>query len=101
MSGINSIKKGFDSEPVCNEKHLKAKIIFYEGKVNTNVHDDEMLKEGSQCIFLLVILTNSVFKIVKIYYPQVFLEGCKYIVKEEKVSRFIGDDLFFFPDDSD
>ena len=35
MSGINSIKKGFDSEPVCNEKHLKAKIIFYEGKVNT------------------------------------------------------------------
>ena len=25
----NSIKKGFDSEPVYNEKYLKTKIIFF------------------------------------------------------------------------
>ena len=26
---INSIKKEFDSEPVCNEKYLKTKIKSY------------------------------------------------------------------------
>ena len=30
------IEKGFDSEPEYNEKYLKIKIKFYEGKSNTN-----------------------------------------------------------------
>ena len=30
------IEKGFDSEPEYNEKYLKTKIKFYEGKSNTN-----------------------------------------------------------------
>ena len=30
---------------------------------------------------------------VKNYYPQVFLEECKYIVKEKKVTRNITGDL--------
>ena len=32
----NRIKKEFDSEPVYNEKYLKAKIKSYHGKINTN-----------------------------------------------------------------
>ena len=32
----NSLKKEFDSEPVYNEKHLKANIKYYNGKINTN-----------------------------------------------------------------
>ena len=35
----NDIKKEFDSEPVCNEKCLKAKIKSYNGKLNTNFHN--------------------------------------------------------------
>ena len=30
-----SMKKGFDSESIYNEKNLKTKIKFYEGKINT------------------------------------------------------------------
>ena len=41
-------------------------------------------KEDSQCICLSVILINSVFRTGNNYYPQVFLEECKYIVKEKK-----------------
>ena len=44
-----------------------------------------MPKEGSHCIFLSVVLIDSVFKMGKNYYPRVFLEECKYIVKEKKV----------------
>ena len=32
----NRIKKEFDSEPVYNEKYLKAKIKSYHRKINTN-----------------------------------------------------------------
>ena len=34
----NIIKREFDSEPVCNEKYLKAKIKPYNGKTSTNFH---------------------------------------------------------------
>ena len=57
----NSIKKGFDSEPVYNKKYLKTKTKFYEGKINTNFHDDRVPKEGSHCICLFVILIDSIF----------------------------------------
>ena len=77
----NTICKEFDSDPVYNKKYLKAKIKSYNGKINTNFHNDKIPKEGSQCICLSVILINSVFRTSKNYYPEMFLEECKYVVK--------------------
>ena len=59
------IKKGFDSQPVYNEKYLKAKINYYVGKVNTILNNDKMPKEGSHCIYLSVVLIDSVIKMGK------------------------------------
>ena len=36
----SSIKKEFDSEPVYNEKYLKVKTKFYNGKINTNFYNN-------------------------------------------------------------
>ena len=80
---LKSAKKGFDREPVFNENDLKAKIKSYNGKVNTNFHDNEIPK-GSQFICLSVILIDSVFRTGKNYYRQVFLEECNYVAKEKK-----------------
>ena len=80
----NSLKKEFDSEPVYNEKYLKAKTKSCNGKINTNFHDNKIPKEGSQFICLTVILIHSVFRTDKIYYSQVFLEECKYVVEERR-----------------
>ena len=80
----NCLKKEFHSEPVYNEKYLKAKMKSYNGKIDTNFHNNRIPKEGSQFIFLLVILIDYVFRTGKNYYPQVFLEECKYVVKEKK-----------------
>ena len=44
-----------------------------------------MPKEGSQFICLSVILIDSVFRIDKNYYSQVFSEECKYFVKGKKI----------------
>ena len=93
----NSIKKVFDSEPVSNEKYLKTKKKYiYNGKLNTNFHNNKIPKEGSQLICLSVILVDSVFRTGKNYYPQVFLEEYKYIVKERKIPEYITDDRNLF-----
>ena len=73
------------SEPVYNAKYLKTKIKSYKGKINTNFPNNKIPKEGSQCICLLVILIDSVYRTGKSYYPQKFLEEYKYTVKEKKM----------------
>ena len=52
-----------------------------------------MPKEDSKYICLSVILIDSVFRTGKNYYPQVFLEECKYVVKEEKIPKYIIQDI--------
>ena len=49
----SSIKKKFDSEPVYNDKYLKAKIRSYNGKINTNFHNNKIPKESLKyvCLF--------------------------------------------------
>ena len=54
-----------------------------------------MPNKDSYCICLSLILIESVFKMRKTCYPQVFLEECKYIVKELEVTRHITEDLEF------
>ena len=41
----------------------------YNGKTNTNFHDNKIPKEGSQFICLSVILIDFIFRRVKNYYP--------------------------------
>ena len=62
----NSIKNQFDSEPVYKQKCLKINKKSYDGKINTNFHNNEIPKEGSQCIYLSVILIDSGFRTGKI-----------------------------------
>ena len=80
----NSLKKEFDSEPVYSEKCLKAIVKSYNRKIDTNFHNNKIPKEGSQFICLSVILIDSVFRTGKNYYPQLFVEECKYVVKEKR-----------------
>ena len=52
-----------------------------------------MPKEGSQYICLSVILLDSIFRTGKNYYPKVFLEECKYFIKEKTIHKYIIDDI--------
>ena len=80
----NIIKKEFDGEAVYNEKYLKAKIKSYNGKINTNFHNNKIPKKNPKFICLSVSLIDSVFRKSKSYYPQVLFEECKYVVKEKR-----------------
>ena len=50
-------------------------------------------KKALFCICLSMILIDSVLKMGKHYYHQVFLEECKYIVKENEVIKHIAENL--------
>ena len=89
----NTINKEFNSDRVYNKNDLKTKTKSYNGKINTNFHNMKIPKEGSQCICLSLILIDSVFRTGNNYYPQVFLEECKYVVKEKKMSNYIIDGI--------
>ena len=89
----NSIKKEFDCEPVYNEQYVKTKVNSYNGKINTNFHNNKIPKKSSKFICLSVILINSLFKTDKNYYLQLFLKECKYVVQEKKKSEYITDDI--------
>ena len=86
-------KKKFDSEPVYNKKNLKDQIKSYNGKINTNFHNNKIPKEDSQYICLSVILIDSGYRTSKNYYPLVFFEKCKYVVKEKKIPKYIIDNI--------
>ena len=66
--------KKFNREPAHNKKYLKTKIKFYKGKIST--------KKGAPCMYISIMLIDSVYRKDENYYPQVFLEKQKYVVKE-------------------
>ena len=65
----------------------------YNGKIKISFSNNKIQKEGSQCICLSVILIDFVFRTGKNYYPQVFLEQCKYAVEEKKMPEYITDKI--------
>ena len=57
--------------------------------MNTTFHNNKIPKEGSQYIWLSVILIDSVFRTGKKFYPQVFLGEYIYVVREKKLLRIL------------
>ena len=66
-----------------------------------NVHNKKMPKEKAPCKCLLKIMIDSVIKANKKYYPQTFLEECKYIQEKLKIENYINEDLEDSESDSD
>ena len=72
----------FHSKPVYDHTYIKAKVREFEGVIKTNFLGDEIPKENMHYACIACITIDSVMKMVKKNYPQVFLEECKYKVKK-------------------
>ena len=59
----------------------------------TSFQSKKMPKEKAPCKCLLIIMLDSVIKAKKKYYPQTFLEECKYEQEKIKIQNHIDDDL--------
>ena len=89
------LKIEYDSKPVYgdNDKYIKTKIKIHGGSVNTNFQSKKMPKEKAPCKCLSIIMLDSVIKANKKYYPQTFLEECKYVQEKIKIENHIDEDL--------
>ena len=73
----NLLKKGFNSDPVYDDKCIKNKIKNYNNKIYANFHDFEIPKDNEYFTCLSVILLGFVVKIDNNYQSQIFLEESK------------------------
>ena len=93
----NNIKKTlnikFHSMPVYDEKYIKAKVREFNGVIKTNFLSDEIPKKGVHYACIACITIDSVIRMKKKNYPQVYLEECKNKIKKMKISKFINSEL--------
>ena len=72
----------FHSMPVYDETYIKAKVREFDGKIKTNFLGNEVPKENMHYTCIACITIDSVMRMDKKNYPQVYLEECKYRVKK-------------------
>ena len=96
-----SMREDFESKPVYgdDDKYIKTKIKIYADSMITNFHNKKMPKEKSPCKCLSIIMLDSVIKANKKYYPQTFLEECKYVQEKIKFENYIDEELDSDSDD--
>ena len=83
----------FHSMPVYDEKYIKAKVREFNGVIKTNFLGDEVPKENEHYTCIACITIDSVMRMEKKNYPQVYLEECKYRTKKTKMTKFIQAEL--------
>ena len=83
----------FHSMPVYDEKYMKAKVREFNGVIKTNFLSDEVPKENEHYTCIACITIDSVMRMEKKNYLQVYLEECKYRIKKTKMIKFIEAEL--------
>ena len=93
----------FDSEPVYGDtdSYIKTEVKMSDNRVNTNFQGEEVPKADASFKCLSLIMLDSVVKVGKKYYPQVFLEEYKYVERKNKMFNYINDDVEITSSDED
>ena len=89
----NKLKIKFHRLPVYDKKYLKTKVGEYDGMIKTNILGNGMLQENMHYTCIACITIDSVLRMDKKNYPEVYSEECKYKIKKIKMSRFINTEL--------
>ena len=83
LSGIR-----LSSDIIYNDQNIKTKVKTFK-MVKTLFDNDKIPEERVEYECIPCISVDSVLKIEKKYYPQVYLEQCKYKIKERKIKSLI------------
>ena len=89
----NKLSIKFHSKPIYEQKYLKAKVREFDGVIKTNFLGNDVPKENMHYTCIACITIDSVMRMDKKNHPQVYLEECKYRMKEIQMSRFINTKL--------
>ena len=90
---LNKIKEKlnikFHSMPVYDQKHIKANVREFDGVIKTNFLGNKTPNENKHYTCIACITIDSVMRVEKENYPQVYLQECKYKMKKAKINKFI------------
>ena len=89
----NKLNIKFHSQPIYESKYLKAKIREFDGNIKTNFLGNDLPKEKMCYTCIACITIDSVLKMNKKNYPQVYLEECKCKVKKIHTPKFVNIEL--------
>ena len=80
-----------------DDKYTKTKIKTYKDNITTNFYNKIWSKKVPEekilhkC--LSIIILDSILYAYEKYYPQIFLEECKYVKENIKTKNFIDNEL--------
>ena len=89
----NKLNIKFHSQPIYENKYLKVKVKEFDGNIKTNFLGNNLPKENTYNTCIACITIDSIIKMNKKNYPQIYLEVCKYKVKKIHTPRFINTEL--------
>ena len=84
---LNGVK--LSSEPIYGDQYVKTKVKTFSKGMKTLFDGNELPKEKIEYVCIPCISIDSILKVDKKNNPQVYLEQCKYKVKERKIKSFI------------
>ena len=84
---LNGVK--LSSEPIYGDQYIKIKVKTLIGVIKTLFDGNETPKEKIEYACIPCMSIASILKVDKKYYPQVYLEQCKYKAKKREMKRFI------------
>ena len=93
------LKLKFAASPIRDDKYILAKLKIFKKKNITTFNNNIVPIEKNHYICIPAIDIDSVLKIDKKAYPQVYLEECKYKLKKRKIVSFFDSEII--DDDSD
>ena len=89
----NKIGIKFHSEPIYYQIYIKAKTREFDGVIKANFLGNDIPKENIHYTCIACVTIDSVMKMDKKYFPQLYLEECNYKLKKIQMSRFINAEL--------
>ena len=85
----NELGIKFHSEPIYEQKYLKAKVREFDGLIRTNFLGNDMLKENMHYTCIACVTIDSAMRIERKNHPQAYLEECKYQVNKIQTTRLM------------
>ena len=94
------MKIDFDTRPIYgddDDKYIKTRIKTNKDSITTNFYNKNRSKKISKekvphkC--LSIIILDSIIYAYEKYYPQIFLEECKYVQEKIKTNNYIDEEL--------
>ena len=75
------------SETIYDDSYIKTEVKIFSDVVKTLKYQKKKVKYAR----IACVSVDSVLKVNKKYFPQVYLEQCKYKVKMREIKSFIHD----------